>query len=121
MPQRIAIRARRGRGRDTIGRHMRIKLIVNPASGGESALDHLSAINARLRQAGDVDIVLTTGDGDAVEAGRRAVLDGCEQVFVAGGDGTLNSTTNRSPSASPMARTRPARSRCSPSPCATRG
>ena len=49
MPQRIVIRAGRGRGRDTIGAHMRIKLIVNPASGGESALDHLPAINARLR------------------------------------------------------------------------
>jgi len=73
---------------------MRIKLIVNPASGGESALDHLPAINARLRQAGDVDIVLTTGDGDAVEAGRRAVLDGYEQLFVAGGDGTLNEVVN---------------------------
>jgi diacylglycerol kinase (ATP) len=73
---------------------MRIKLIVNPASGGEAALEHLPAINARLRQAGDVDIVLTTGDGDAVEAGRRAVLDGCAQVFVAGGDGTLNEVVN---------------------------
>jgi diacylglycerol kinase (ATP) len=73
---------------------MRIKLIVNPASGGESALDHLPAINARLRQAGEVDIVLTTGDGDGVEAGRRAVLAGYEQVFVAGGDGTLNEVVN---------------------------
>jgi diacylglycerol kinase (ATP) len=73
---------------------MRIKLIVNPASGGESALDHLPAINARLRQSGEVDIVLTTGDGDGVEAGRRAVLDGYEQVFVAGGDGTLNEVVN---------------------------
>jgi diacylglycerol kinase (ATP) len=73
---------------------MRIKLIVNPASGGESALDHLPAINARLRQAGDVDILLTTGEGDAVEAGRRAAHDGCDQLFVAGGDGTLNEVVN---------------------------
>ena len=73
---------------------MRIKLIVNPASGGETALDHLPAINARLRTAGDVDIVLTTGDGDGVDAGRRAALDGCDQVFVAGGDGTLNEVLN---------------------------
>ncbi len=73
---------------------MRIKLIVNPVSGGESALDHLPAINARLRQAGDVDIVLTTGDGDGVEAGRRAVVDGYDRLFVAGGDGTLNEVVN---------------------------
>ncbi|MEO5821403.1 MAG: diacylglycerol kinase family protein [Vicinamibacteraceae bacterium] len=73
---------------------MRIKLIVNPASGGETAVDHLPAINARLRTAGDVDIVLTTGDGDAEEAGRRAALDGYEHLFIAGGDGTLNEVLN---------------------------
>jgi diacylglycerol kinase (ATP) len=73
---------------------MRIKLIVNPASGGETALDHLPAINARLRTAGDVDIVLTTGDGDGAEAGRRAALEGCDRIVVAGGDGTLNEVLN---------------------------
>jgi diacylglycerol kinase (ATP) len=73
---------------------MRIKLIVNPASGGETALGHLPAINARLRTAGEVDIALTTGDGDGVDAGRRAALEGYEQVFVAGGDGTLNEVLN---------------------------
>jgi len=73
---------------------MRIKLIVNPASGGESALDHLPALNARLRQVGEVDIVLTTGEGDGAEAGRRAVVEGYEQVFVAGGDGTVNEVVN---------------------------
>jgi diacylglycerol kinase (ATP) len=73
---------------------MRIKLIVNPASGGETALGHLPAINARLRAAGDVDIVLTTGDGDGVEAARRAATEGYERLFVAGGDGTLNEVVN---------------------------
>jgi diacylglycerol kinase (ATP) len=73
---------------------MRIKLIVNPASGQETAIGHLPAINARLREAGDVDIVLTTGEGDGVEAGRRAALEGYDRVFVAGGDGTLNEVLN---------------------------
>jgi diacylglycerol kinase (ATP) len=73
---------------------MRMKLIVNPASGGETALDHLAVINARLRAAGDVDIVLTTGDGDGVEAGRRAASEGYDRIFVAGGDGTLNEVLN---------------------------
>jgi diacylglycerol kinase (ATP) len=73
---------------------MRTKLIVNPASGGETALDHLSAINARLRATGDVDIVLTTGDGDGIEAGRRAAREGYDRVLVAGGDGTLNEVLN---------------------------
>ena len=73
---------------------MKTKLIMNPASGQETALGHLPAINARLREAGDVDIVLTTGEGDGVEAGRRAGLEGCDRVFVAGGDGTLNEVLN---------------------------
>jgi diacylglycerol kinase (ATP) len=73
---------------------MRTKLIVNPVSGGETALDHLPAINARLRSAGDVDIVLTIGDGDGVEAGRRAALEGYDRIVVAGGDGTLNEVVN---------------------------
>jgi diacylglycerol kinase (ATP) len=73
---------------------MKTKLIVNPASGHETALGHLPAINARLREAGDVDIVLTIGEGDAVEAGRRAAMEGCDRVFVAGGDGTLNEVLN---------------------------
>ena len=73
---------------------MKTKLIVNPASGQETALGHLPAINARLREHGDVDIVLTTGDGDGVEAGRRAALEGYDRVFVAGGDGTLNEVLN---------------------------
>jgi diacylglycerol kinase (ATP) len=73
---------------------MKTKLIVNPASGQETALVHLPAINARLRESGDVDIVLTTGEGDGVDAGRRAALEGCDRVFVAGGDGTLNEVLN---------------------------
>ena len=73
---------------------MKTKLIVNPASGQENALGYLPAINARLREDGDVDIVLTTGDGDGVEAGRRAALEGYDRVFVAGGDGTLNEVLN---------------------------
>jgi diacylglycerol kinase (ATP) len=81
-------------GRDTIDADMRTKLIVNPASGGETALDHLTAINARLRTTGDVDIVLTTGDGDGAEAGRRAALEGYDRIVVAGGDGTLNEVLN---------------------------
>ena len=73
---------------------MKTKLIVNPASGHETALGHLPAINARLREAGDVDIVLTTGEGDGIEAARRAALEGYDRVFVAGGDGTLNEVLN---------------------------
>lgn len=74
---------------------MKAKLIVNPASGGETGLDHLPAMNARLRETlPSLDIVITTGEGDAMDAGRRAVLEGYDRIFVAGGDGTLNETLN---------------------------
>ena len=72
----------------------RTKLIVNPVSGTDEGLKVLPAINARLRDAGPVDVVLTIGPGDAAEAARRAVEEGYERVVSAGGDGTLNETLN---------------------------
>ena len=74
---------------------MKATLIVNPASGGEKALDHLPTIRARLQEAvGELEVVVTQGEGDALEAAKRAVQDGCERLFVAGGDGTLNEALN---------------------------
>jgi diacylglycerol kinase (ATP) len=74
---------------------MKATLIVNPASGGETAVDHLPAMRSRLREAvGELDVVVTRGEGDALEAAKRAVLAGCERLFVAGGDGTLNEALN---------------------------
>ena len=74
---------------------MKAKLIVNPASGGETAVDYLPMMRKRLRETvAELDVVVTTGEGDAMAAGRRAVLDGCERLFVAGGDGTLNEVLN---------------------------
>ena len=74
---------------------MKTTLIVNPTSGGETAVDHLPMMTARLREAfADLDVVVTEAEGDAEKAGRRAVVDGRERVFVAGGDGTLNEVLN---------------------------
>lgn len=74
---------------------MKATLIVNPASGGETALDHLPTMRARLQQAvGELAVVVTRGEGDALDAAKRSVLDGCERLFVAGGDGTLNEALN---------------------------
>jgi len=69
-------------------------LVVNPVSGGDEALPRLPELNERLRQRfGHIDIVLTTGPGDAQRAGLRSARDG-GTVIVAGGDGTLNDVLN---------------------------
>jgi diacylglycerol kinase (ATP) len=73
----------------------RARLIVNPSSGRERATEYAWAICERLReQYAGVEICLTTGDGDAHDAARQAVLDGCGVLIVAGGDGTLNEALN---------------------------
>ena len=74
---------------------MRATLIVNPASGGETAVDHLPMMRRRLGEvATHLRVAVTGGEGDATAAGRQAVLDGCDRLFVAGGDGTLNEVLN---------------------------
>jgi diacylglycerol kinase (ATP) len=71
------------------------KLIVNPASGTDSAPDHLVLINQRLRDRfGRLDIVITTGEEDARVAARQAVEEEYDCLVVAGGDGTLNEVIN---------------------------
>ena len=73
----------------------RARLIVNPSSGRERGVEQIKSMNDRLRSRFQtLEIVLTTGDGDAEEAGRIAAGDGCRYLFVAGGDGTLNEVLN---------------------------
>ena len=74
---------------------MKSQLIVNPVSGRDQASDDLPLVNERLRAAfGELQIVMTVGEGDGEEAARRAAEDGCRRIFVAGGDGTLNEALN---------------------------
>ncbi|HEY0100056.1 MAG TPA: diacylglycerol kinase family protein [Pyrinomonadaceae bacterium] len=75
---------------------MKSRLIINPVSGTDSAPDHLQTINERLRAAfGEMDIVMTVGAGDASAAAEAAAASGVyDQLFVAGGDGTLNEVVN---------------------------
>lgn len=71
------------------------RLIVNPVSGTDAAPDYLQAINERLREAfGRLDIVMTVAPGDATRLAEEAAREGCERLFVAGGDGTLNEALN---------------------------
>ncbi|HEY9284051.1 MAG TPA: diacylglycerol kinase family protein [Pyrinomonadaceae bacterium] len=75
---------------------MKSRLIVNPVSGTDSGPDYLQTINERLRASlGEMDIVMTTGPCDAADAAESAARDGqYDQLFVAGGDGTLNEAVN---------------------------
>ena len=73
----------------------RARLIANPSSGRERAADLAQAIAADLRHAySGLEVLFTTGDGDAEKASAQAVADGCTTIFVAGGDGTVNEAVN---------------------------
>ena len=66
---------------------MRARLIVNPKSGADRAPTLLPLIADRLRAlVQDLDVTLTTDEADVA----RAAEDGCELLFIAGGDGTVN-------------------------------
>ena len=74
---------------------LRARLILNPRAGADAAPDHAERITTRLRELyGDIEIVLTAGGGHAERAAGRALEDGCEALFVGGGDGTLNEVIN---------------------------
>jgi diacylglycerol kinase (ATP) len=71
--------------------HVRGRLIVNPISGADRAVEFLPLVNARLgRLVRDLDITIATGRDAAVRAAARTAADGCDALYVAGGDGTLN-------------------------------
>ena len=73
----------------------RARVILNPSSGKERAADHVETLTTRLREHYDeVAVAVTTGDGDAETAAAAAASDGCDALFVAGGDGTLNEAVN---------------------------
>lgn len=69
----------------------RARLIANPKSGMDRVSAGLPLIEERLRTiVRDLDITITVSAGDAAQAALRAVDDGCDALYVAGGDGTLN-------------------------------
>jgi diacylglycerol kinase (ATP) len=73
----------------------RARVIVNPSSGRERAPDAIDSITATLRRRfSSVEITETLAGGDAERAAVTAVADGCDVLFVAGGDGTVNEVMN---------------------------
>ena len=73
----------------------RARVILNPSSGRERGPAQVELVTTKLKHRyDDVTIVVTSGDGDAERAAKIAVADGCDALFVAGGDGTLNEAMN---------------------------
>lgn len=73
----------------------RARLILNPSSGRERGPEAVELLSGRLRERYDsLEISLTAGEGDAERAAQVALDDGCDALFVAGGDGTLNEVMN---------------------------
>ncbi|HYF49905.1 MAG TPA: diacylglycerol kinase family protein [Planctomycetota bacterium] len=74
---------------------MRARLIINPVAGTDQGSEVLPDVNVQLRERFDaMDIVMTTGVGDAVKAAEDAARSGYEVLIAAGGDGTLNEVLN---------------------------
>jgi diacylglycerol kinase (ATP) len=70
---------------------VKARLIVNPRSGTDRAPELLPLILERLAPfLTDRDVTVTTGGEDVAGAATRACRDGCELLFIAGGDGTVN-------------------------------
>jgi diacylglycerol kinase (ATP) len=73
----------------------RARVILNPSSGRERGPDQLDTLSRRLREKyTEVEVAITVGEGDADRAAVIAVADGCDALFVAGGDGTVNEAMN---------------------------
>ena len=73
----------------------RTRIILNPSSGRERGAEHVDLVTRMLQRRFDVvALSVTAGEGDAGRAAVMAVADGCESIFVAGGDGTLNEVMN---------------------------
>lgn len=72
-----------------------IRIIANPAAGGNSAYKSIPLINELIQKYElDAEVIQTTQRGHAIQLARQAVEDGCSIVVAAGGDGTLNEVIN---------------------------
>jgi YegS/Rv2252/BmrU family lipid kinase len=67
-------------------------LIANPKTGRYKSLrSSVDAISETLRSQGlEIDLVYTTGPGDAARIAAKAAQSNAHQVIVLGGDGTIN-------------------------------
>ena len=70
---------------------MRARLIANPQAGPDRAPAYLPLITAKIRTlVDDLEVTLSTSVEDTQRAAACAVEEGCDALYIAGGDGTLN-------------------------------
>jgi len=75
--------------------NLRFFAIVNPAAGGgRSGRLADSALNLVRQTSADLEVVRTTGPGDAIEVARRAYEKGFRNFLAVGGDGTSYEVVN---------------------------
>ncbi|MBQ7041432.1 MAG: diacylglycerol kinase family lipid kinase [Muribaculaceae bacterium] len=74
-------------------RNRHIMLIINPISGTGSKRGLTEFATNFLSKIGyDIDVVYTTGRGDATRLAKKAIEQNYHAVLAAGGDGTINET-----------------------------
>ena len=75
---------------------MKATIICNPVAGARSCTDDVQQVAGFLEAQGWelAAIEETRGSGDATTFARKAVAQGCDAVFAAGGDGTLAETVD---------------------------
>jgi diacylglycerol kinase (ATP) len=75
---------------------MKATIVCNPVAGMRSSSDDVQQA-ARVLEAQGWEIAAveeTRGSGDATTFARKAVAEGCDAIFVAGGDGTFAETVD---------------------------
>ena len=78
-----------------LSRQKRIAFIVNPnAAMGATGKKWPHIESFAKDRLGPFEAHLTTGQGDAIDLARKALLKGAEQIVCVGGDGTLNEVVN---------------------------
>ncbi len=74
---------------------MTAKVILNPYAGRWKALEKRGEAEQALQSEGiDYEITITENPGHGTELARKAVMDGYDQIVVAGGDGSISEVVN---------------------------